>query len=76
MYNKYITTLFSILLSIFAISANAQSLKSFSEDRSSYLKELEELMTSSKRKVMEDAYKDYKNSLKVVFSPMRNLPKS
>ena len=55
-------TRFLFLLAILIgcnLNLNAQSLDQFSENRAEFIKQLEKLMTASKRDVMEDIYKDF-----------------
>ena len=46
------------------LSATSQSLDSFSKDRSAFIKELETIMTASKRKAMEELYENFEKFYK------------
>lgn len=52
-------TLFLSILFLFTYSLTAQRLERFSEDHAEFIRQLEEYMTSSKREVLEDAYKEF-----------------
>lgn len=53
---KYLLFAFTCL---FALTAQGQRLERFSEDPAEFLQQLEGYMTASKRKVLEDTYKDF-----------------
>ena len=60
--NKLIFTLSCLLL--LTSFSHAQRLSEFSEVPAEYLKQLGEFMTSSKRKVMEESFRDYEKQFK------------
>ena len=55
---RIITIVLSFLFLLTTIS-NAQRLERFSEDHAEFIRQLEEYMTSSKREVLEEAYKEF-----------------
>lgn len=59
MKNIYFTLI--ILLSMGSLKTEAQRLEQFSENRNEFITELQDYMTASKRKVMEDTYKEFES---------------
>ncbi|MCR9098681.1 MAG: hypothetical protein NXI25_01945 [bacterium] len=55
---RILTIVLSFLFLLTTIS-NAQRLERFSEDHAEFIRQLEEYMTSSKREVLEEAYKEF-----------------
>ena len=59
MKNFYLTFIF--LLTLGLLQTKAQRLEQFSENRNKFIAELEDYMTASKRKVMEETYKEFES---------------
>lgn len=59
MKNFYLTILVTLFVGIH--QATAQRLEQFSENHNEFIAELENYMTASKRKVMEDTYKEFES---------------